>query len=420
MVALAAFIGPALGLAGSLFGASGQAAKDKAAKKAAAAQNAEQKKIAEAQYARAQEEYELKWQENLTKYYWEQAQVEQIRQVEAQAAVDQATVGARLIWGAAENYMLGAEGLFDKFRTQENLRQTGVSLEYRQAMTAYSEKTVDLGLQTRQTVANYLTQTLQNGMQAEAAVNGAQAKVDALMTNLTNAEMIENYKYNAAVLMAAMDGSVEGNARISTSGGGNTAKAGAMNAAKRGLTEYAGVHLSRQGRMAQVGQIQSQMTGELSAQLAGLAVESQGYVEQTKWAIKRGESALTANEKEAMYTADVFDKLTIPSFKLANDQYKRELKGLQLGTMDTLFNATLPYRQREVFDPLKPQKGIAPTYYAPTPVAAQTGGFYSMASAALQGASSFSPTLFSSTIPNLLSNLGKTSSYGSSGASNTY
>lgn len=407
MVILAPFIGPALGLAGAALGAGGQASKDRAARKAAAEQNKIQKEQAEAQFKRAQQEYELNWQENLTKYYWEQAQVEQIRKVEAQAAVDQATVGARLIWGAAENYKLGAEGLFDKFRTQESLRQTGVSLEYRQAMTAYSQKAIDLGLQTRQTVANYLTQTLQNGTQARAAVSGAQNKVDTLMTNLTNSEMIENYKYNAAVLMAAMDGSVEGNAAISTSGGGNTAKIGAMNSAKKALMEYAGVHLSRQARMAQVGQIQSQMTGELQYQLAGLAVESQGYVEQAKWAIKRGESALTANEQEAMYTVDVFDKLTIPSFKLANDQYKRELRGLQLGTMDTLFNATLPYRQREVFDPLKPQKGIAPTYYAPTPVAAQTGGFFGMANAALQGAQSFSPTLFSSTIPNLLSNLGR-------------
>lgn len=405
MIALAPFIGPALGLAGAAFGAGGQASKDKAAKKAAAAATKVEKEKSEAQFARAQQEYELNWQENLTKYYWEQAQVEQIRQVEAQAAVDQRTVGARMIWGAAENYMLGAEGLFDKFRTQESLRQTGVSLEYRQAMTAYSQKAIDLGLQTRQNVSNYLTQTLQNGTQAKAAVTGAQSKVDALMSNLTNAEMVENYKYNAAVLMAAMDGSVAGNAAISTSGGGNTAKAGAMNAAKQGLMQYAGVHLSRQGRMTQVGQIQGQMTGELQAQLAGLAVESQGYVEQTKWAMKRGQSALTENEKEAMYTVDVFDKLTIPSFKLANDQYQRELRGLQLGTMDTLFNATLPYRQREVFDPLKPQKGIAPTYYAPTPVQAQTGGFFGMANAALSGAQAFSPTLFSSTIPNLLSKL---------------
>jgi hypothetical protein len=76
----------------------------------------------------------------------------------------------------------------------------------------------------------------------------------------------------------------------------------------------------------------------------------------------------------------------------------------------------LPYRQQQVFDPLMPVKGIAPTYYAPTPVQAQTGGFFGMANAALSGAQSFSPTLFSDTLPRALSNLFSSSSPGLSAA----
>ena len=56
MVVLAPFIGPALGLAGAALGMGQQASKDRAARKAAEAQNKVQKEQAEAQFKRAQQE----------------------------------------------------------------------------------------------------------------------------------------------------------------------------------------------------------------------------------------------------------------------------------------------------------------------------------------------------------------------------
>jgi hypothetical protein len=310
-----------------------------------------------------------------------------------------------MIWGAAEAYQVNAASLYDKFVTQERLRSTQVSMEFRQQMEQLSFRNAEITNEAKTKVTGYLVGVLKNGLEAQQRVSGAEDKVDQLMTSLASQEMIENYKYNAQVLMAAMDGSVAGNQALSKSGGGNSAKALAMNSAKRALTDFAQVHLSRQARTAQVGQINSWMNGEVAQGLAALATDSAGMGLQAGYAIGKAKIQLKQNASEAAYTASVFEKLTMPSFKLANDQYGRELRGLQLGVMDTLYNATLPYRQQQVFDPLMPVKGIAPTYYAPTPVQAQTGGFFGMANAALSGAQSFSPTLFSDTLPRALSNL---------------
>jgi hypothetical protein len=278
-------------------------------------------------------------------------------------------------------------------------------MEYQQAMSQLSLRNYEITNEAKSKVTGYLVNVLNNGLEAQKRVNQVEDNVDQLMTSLTSQEMVENYKYNAQVLMAAMDGSVAGNSAMAKSGGGNTAKALAMNKAKEALTSFAGVHLSRQARTAQVGQINSKMNGEVAQGLAQLATESAGYGLQAGYAIGKANIQLKQTAGEAAYTASVFEKLTMPSFKIANDQYGRELRGLQLGVMDTLYNATLPYRQQQVFDPLMPVKGIAPTYYAPTPVQAQTGGFFGMANAALSGAQSFSPTLFTDTLPRALGNL---------------
>jgi hypothetical protein len=404
VIALLPFVAP---LIGAVAGAASKSSSDRTAKKAADAQNKIEKQKAEAQFARAQQEYELNWQESLTNYYWSQAQTEQVRQIESQTAVDKATMGARMIWGAAENYMLNSSALFDKFRTQENLRQTGVSQEYRQAMEQSAFKLEDTSNQMRRAVSEYMIGVLRNSNEAKMKVSGMQGELTKAMSALTTQEMVENYKYNATVLLAAMDASIAGNTAISTSGGGNTAKAAAMNGAKRAMTEFAGLHLGRQARNAQIGELNTQMRGQFAQELAGIALQSRQYEQQIGYALTAGKTGFDRISSEAMYTANTFEKLTIPSFKIQNDQYQRELKALQLNTTDTLYNATLPYRQREVFDPLKPQKGIAPTYYAPTPVQAQTGGFLSLASSALSGAQSTAPNFFSSTLPNLVGTLFK-------------
>jgi hypothetical protein len=405
MIALAPFIGPALGLLGAGFGAAKQSSQDRAAKKAADEQNKLAKEKADAAFKRAKQEYELSWQQNLTQFYWEQAQTEQLRRIEKQKAVDQSTQGARLIWGTAEAYQVNAASLADKFVRQEGLRGIEVSMNFASEMQGFGSQMLATTAEAQGAVGGYMLQILRNGQEAQARLRREENDAADIISTLASQEMVENYKFNAQVLMAAMDGSAAGNQAITRSGGGSSAKTLALNSAKRALNSFAEVHLTRQARAAQVGKINSKMQGEVAMGLAALATESAGFEFQAQSRLRSTDISLSDTAFRAGQTASAFDKLVIPSFSIANDQYARELRGLQLGVTDALYNATLPYREAQLFDPLRPIKGIAPTYNAPSPVAAQTGGFFGMANAALQGAQAFSPTLFTDTIPRALSNL---------------
>jgi hypothetical protein len=66
--------------------------------------------------------------------------------------------------------------------------------------------------------------------------------------------------------------------------------------------------------------------------------------------------------------------LTIPSFQLAEKQYGRELKSLQLQTRQAFDEATTKYREQTFFDPLKPVAGLRPMYIAPTAIAGPSAG----------------------------------------------
>jgi hypothetical protein len=405
VIVLAGLVGPILGLAGAGLGIAQQSGQDRAAKRAAAEQNKLAKEKADAAFKRAQQEYELSWQQNLTQYYWEQAQTEQLRKIEKQKAVDQSSQGARLIWGTAAAYQVNAASLADRFVRQEGLRGIEVSMNFAGEMQTFGSQMLATTAEAQGAISGYMTGIMKNGEEAQARLRGAENEAADIMSTLASQEMVENYKYNAQVLMAAMDGSVAANSAMTRSGGGSSAKTLALNSAKRALSNFAEVHLSRQARASQVGKINSKMQGEVAMGLAALATESAGYELQAQSRLRSTQISLSDTAYKAGQTASAFDKLVIPSFSVANDQYARELRGLQLGVVDNLYNATIPYREAQLFDPLRPIKGIAPTYNAPSPVTAQTGGFFGMANAALQGAQAFSPTLFSDTIPKALSNL---------------
>ena len=61
-----------------------------------------------------------------------------------------------------------------------------------------------------------------------------------------------------------------------------------------------------------------------------------------------------------------FKELTLPSFDLAQRQGQREMKSLIQGTKNTLREASMPYNDAIIFDPLKPIKGLKPEFYEPT------------------------------------------------------
>ena len=390
---------------GGIMGASRQAKQDSAAKDAAREQNELAKEKAEKTFARAQQEYELDWQQNLTKFYWEQASVEQARFVQAQSAVDQTRSNGRMIWGVAQQYMNQAEGLRAQFVDQELLRGKQEMMKLQQDVGQGAIKNKLIVADTKAEVARYLMNVVENSFKAKGIVDQTEGEVDKIMTELASAEMRENFSFNANVLAAAMDSSVAANVALTNSGGSKSAKRVAQNGMKRALMEYTKVHLERGSRAAVVGQVNAKMTGEVATALQALAAQSAGYAKQSQLAINKGRMGVESNISQMQYSVDVFKNLTMPTFQLANDQYKRELRSLQLGVSDQLWNATLPIRQTQYFDPLMPTKGLPPTLEVPTPVRAQTSGFMGIAGAALQGAQAVGPNLFSTLVPNALSSL---------------
>ena len=120
---VAAVVGGILGIGQSILGGASQ-------KAAADAQNAEQERIAKAQYKRSLQEYQIQKQRDMTQWYWDRARIEQLRFNEKQTALDQATYGAKLISSATENLAINSQALYDKFVTEERLRATQVGMDY--------------------------------------------------------------------------------------------------------------------------------------------------------------------------------------------------------------------------------------------------------------------------------------------------
>jgi hypothetical protein len=387
----------------SLFGAS-QA--QSAQRRAAAEQNRIAEERANAQFERAEKEYEIDWQQQLTNYYWEQALTEQSRKTEALAAVDQASYGTRLIWSAAENYQIKSSALYDQFVVGEQLRYGQEVSAYQQEVSQLQTQATLANLQTQAAVARYMSQVAENGARADLVVAQTEGKVDEVITALAADEMAGNFRYEMEIIAGVLESASRKNVAVTRSGGGKVAKQAAMNAMKESLRNYAAIDISRRGRMAKVGQLNSYIQDEQAKQIAILATQSEGYEEQASLAQSTNAAQIAGINSQLSFAASNFNNLTLPSFGLAANQYGRELAGLQIQTINQFQNALLPYRQRETFDPLGPIKGLAPEYYAPTKVYEPGGlSFGQGISSFLSGAQSFSPSLFNTIIPNALANI---------------
>ena len=70
--------------------------------------------------------------------------------------------------------------------------------------------------------------------------------------------------------------------------------------------------------------------------------------------------ALTSTKRDAKADQDLMRQVTIPGFKLARRQGKRELQSLFLQTQSVFDRASIPYRPTLYFDPVAPIPGPSP------------------------------------------------------------
>jgi hypothetical protein len=370
-VLIGAAIGGGTGILSGIFGGASQRAQ-------ANAQNAEAERIAQAQYKRARQEYNIGKQRDVTQWYWDRARVEQLRFNEKQTAVDQATYGAKLISAATENLAINSQALYDKFVTEERLRGTQVGMEYRYA-------TDKLAAESTETLRQYLQQVNQTAAASSQMLLKMNTDTQELMTTLALDEQRDNLGWTLNVLQSL---SKDAEAKAATSarqGGSNTSKQMAVQAAKALGRTWAEMEQKSNSRKVKLGLLNSTMTNEISSQLGQYALAMQDDVEKMKFTNSRyvTDYGLAKNQME---------KLTIPSFQLAENQYGRELKSLQLQTKQAFDEASTKYREQTFFDPLRPVAGLKPKYIAPTAIAGpSTGSIIGNAIlSGIQGAAQFS------------------------------
>lgn len=111
-----------------------------------------------------------------------------------------------------------------------------------------------------------------------------------------------------------------------------------------------------------LGILNSTMKNDVSRQLGQYALTMQDETEKIKYTNLRYVSDYGSAKSQ-------MESLTIPSFQLAENQYGREIKSLQLQTRQAFDEATTKYREQTFFDPLKPVAGLRPKYIAPTAIA---------------------------------------------------
>jgi hypothetical protein len=350
---VAAVVGGILGIGQSILGGASQ-------KAAADAQNAEQKRIAKAQYKRSLQEYQIQKKRDVTQWFWDRARIEQLRFNEKQTALDQATYGAKLISSATENLAINSQALYDKFVTEERLRATQVGMDYQYT-------TSKLAADSTEAVRQYMQNINQTALQSNATVAKLTTDTQELLASLALEEQRDYLGWQLNVLSAAAKDSEVKAVASARQGGSNTSRKLAVQAAQQLGRTWAELDQRATSRDVKLGLLNSTMKNDVSRQLSQYALTMQDETEKIKYTNARyiSDYGLAKSQMQS---------LTIPSFQLAEKQYGRELKSLQLQTRQAFDEATTKYREQTFFDPLKPVAGLRPQYIAPTAIAGPSAG----------------------------------------------
>jgi len=352
-MAWGAIIGAVSGFASGIFGGISQ-------QQQADAYNAQAKENAQAQYQRALQEWELGNAQQYAQWQWDRARIEQLRFNQRQEKADYLAYNAKLINAAQQNLRINQGALYDKFVTEEALRGTQVGLEY-------SYSTNKLGAESTETLRQYLQGINQNALQSSAVVSKLTGESQELLASLALDEQRDQLGWQINQLAAmAKDAEAKG-AAVVRQGGGKTAQRLASEAGKQLGRAYGELVVKSQDRGLRMSLMNRTMNDDVAKQLGQVALQTQDAVERMKYSNQRYQADYNT-AKEQM------DKLTIPSFGLADRQYGRELESLRLQTQQVVDQASQPFREQVYFDPLEPIKGLKPEMISPTLAAGPSWG----------------------------------------------
>ena len=257
-------------------------------------------------------------------------------------------------------------------------------------------------------VKQYLNRIKQQRIESDALVRGTENEMANLLAEQTNEMSTKQLERNIRVVASMMD---QGAAKASAGqrgGGSSTSRRLAMNEAQKLGRSYAEIQLLKQRQGYQIEAMNADMTGEKALKLKQMAKAMQGDVQQSKLTIqqtKNSNEILKRQQKSIFRDRSILKRefkyatrqnqnriqsfsdrlqaekrdindgirkmerdmaITKEGFQLAARQGQRELTGLYIQTQASIDQASMPYRQSIIFDPLEPIAGLPPEERIPT------------------------------------------------------
>jgi hypothetical protein len=339
--------GAILGLGSSIMGGMQQ-------QSAARQANASAEKQAKQQYKRAVKEWEIDYLEKRANWMWDVAKTEATKYVERQKEADYNWRAQKLIDSAMSNLAVNQAALHDRFVTEEDLRAVQVGGEHGYNMNR-------LASEAGETVRQYMAGIRDSALQSSQAVNQMQREQQEILSSMVFDQQKDQLGWEINQIAALMDSADTQAVASARSGGSGTADRVALNAAQKLGRAWGEMDQRSKAREARVGLMNGAMRGETATQLGRIALSMQDQAQKIQYTNAQYVS-------NSAYETSKLRDLTIPGFQLAENQYGRELKALQIQTQGVLNEASMPYRQAIFFDPVEPIKGLKPEKYAPTKV----------------------------------------------------
>lgn len=345
-------LGAGVGFATGLIGQNNQA-------NAARDQNRQQEKIAEQQYERAKKEWKIDYKQRVANYSWKLAETEAARFIDRQKKADYERRQGQIIDAAMRNLEVNKLALTDKYVVSERLRG-------RQEQLALDNTMNTLAIDNTEQVRQYMLAIQQRGLEADTLLSRTETEAQALQIDISNGYAEEAVRRDAESVTALVASSLDRTAATVRSGGSSTANRKSLNELQKLGRSYGEMQQRNQSRQARMGIYNSTMQGEVASQMGQYALSMSDSAERMRY---------TSNKyaQDGANALNVFNELTIPSFDLAKRQGERELESLYIGTQSRIDEASMPYREAIIFDPLKPIAGLKPEYYAPTKVYEPSG-----------------------------------------------
>jgi hypothetical protein len=346
--------GAVLGLGSSIFGGMQQQAAAREANELA-------EKQAKQQYRRAMKEWRINWWEQKSNWMWDVAKTEAAKYVERQKEADHNWRSQKLIESAMANMEVNQAALYDRFVVEEDLRAVQVGMEHGYNMNR-------MAAEAGETVRQYMAGIRDSALQSLISVNQMEREQQEIISSMVFDQQRDQLGWEINQIGALIDSADTKAMTSARLGGSGSADRVAINAAQKLGRAWGEMDQRAKARDARVGLLNTSMQGETAKQLGRVALSMQDQAQKIQFTNAQYAS------NTAFETAKLRD-LVIPGFQLAENQYGRELKALQIQTQSVLNEASMPYRKAIIFDPQKPIKGLRPEKYAPTKIyEPSTGG----------------------------------------------